>query len=492
MTNIVNNQKTEQHLCGTCATELQQEGKLSPYSSFMNDMWDNSFFTNDFFKNMVYPDNLLKSHQSKRCPQCGITYDEFNRVGRFGCGQCYETFNSEIDPLLQRIQGSSEYEGTVPSRGTNVFKAKYEVKRLRHQLDTAVQAEKFEEAAILRDKIKELEAIIDRENIKCPECGSHDYTNIRQFNLMFKTNQGVVENSTSQIYLRPETAQGIFVNFKNVQRSMRKKLPFGIGQIGKSFRNEITPGNFIFRTREFEQMELEFFCEPGTELDWHTTWKNNCEKFLLDLGMTKENIRLRDHDQEELSHYSNATTDIEFKFPFGWGELWGIASRTDYDLKQHMEHSGQDLTYQDLSTNEKFIPYCIEPSVGVDRVLLAFLCDAYNEEEVGENDTRTVLKFHPALAPYKAAILPLSKKLSDKAVEVYQQLAADFMVDFDETGSIGKRYRRQDEVGTPFCITYDFESENDGMVTVRDRDTMEQTRIPITELKQYIEEKIKF
>ncbi len=352
--------------------------------------------------------------------------------------------------------------------------------------------EKNEDVVVDGLPFEELEAIIDRENIKCPECGSHDFTNIRQFNLMFKTNQGVVENSTSQIYLRPETAQGIFVNFKNVQRSMRKKLPFGIGQIGKSFRNEITPGNFIFRTREFEQMELEFFCEPGTELDWHTTWKNSCEKFLLDLGMTKENIRLRDHDQEELSHYSNATTDIEFKFPFGWGELWGIASRTDYDLKQHMEHSGQDLTYQDLSTNEKFIPYCIEPSVGVDRVLLAFLCDAYNEEVVGENDTRTVLKFHPALAPYKAAILPLSKKLSDKAVEVYQQLAVDFMVDFDETGSIGKRYRRQDEIGTPFCITYDFESENDGMVTVRDRDTMEQVRMPITELKQYIEEKIKF
>ena len=352
--------------------------------------------------------------------------------------------------------------------------------------------EKNEDVVVDGLPFEELENIIERENIKCPECGKHDFTNIRQFNLMFKTNQGVVENSTSQIYLRPETAQGIFVNFKNVQRSMRKKLPFGIGQIGKSFRNEITPGNFIFRTREFEQMELEFFCVPGTELDWHAKWKDICENWLLDLGMTKENIRLRDHDPEELSHYSNATTDIEFKFPFGWGELWGVASRTDYDLKQHMEHSGQDMTYQDLLTNEKYIPYCIEPSVGVDRVLLAFLCDAYNEEEVGENDTRTVLKFHPALAPYKAAILPLSKKLSDKASEVYSQLSANFMVDFDETGSIGKRYRRQDEIGTPFCITYDFESENDGMVTVRDRDTMEQTRIPIAELKQYIEEKIKF
>ena len=352
--------------------------------------------------------------------------------------------------------------------------------------------EKNEDVVVDGLPFEELEAIIDRENIKCPECGSHDYTNIRQFNLMFKTNQGVVENSTSQIYLRPETAQGIFVNFKNVQRSMRKKLPFGIGQIGKSFRNEITPGNFIFRTREFEQMELEFFCEPGTELEWHKIWKDNCENWLLNLGMTKENIRLRDHEKEELSHYSNATTDIEFRFPFGWGELWGIASRTDYDLKQHMQHSGQDLTYQNLQTNEKYIPYCIEPSVGVDRVLLAFLCDAYNEEEVGEGDTRTVLKFHPAIAPYKAAILPLSKKLSEQATKVYQELAQDFMVDFDETGSIGKRYRRQDEVGTPFCITYDFESENDGMVTVRDRDSMEQVRMPISELKQYLTEKTKF
>ena len=339
---------------------------------------------------------------------------------------------------------------------------------------------------------EQMEQYIKDNNVPCPDCGGHNFTSIRQFNLMFKTFQGTLEDSKNTIYLRPETAQGMFVDFKQVARAYRKKLPFGICQIGKSFRNEITPGNFIFRTREFEQMELEFFCVPGTELDWHKTWKDTCENWLLDLGMTKENIRLRDHDPEELSHYSNATTDIEFKFPFGWGELWGVASRTDYDLKQHMEHSGQDLTYQDLITNEKYIPYCIEPSVGVDRVLLAFLCDAYNEEEVGENDTRTVLKFHPALAPYKAAILPLSKKLSDKASEVYSQLAADFMVDFDETGSIGKRYRRQDEIGTPFCITYDFESENDGMVTVRERDTMEQTRISISELKQYIEERIKF
>lgn len=330
---------------------------------------------------------------------------------------------------------------------------------------------------------EELEAIIARENIPCPDCKSHDFTNIRQFNLMFKTNQGVVENSTSEIFLRPETAQGIFVNFKNVQRSMRKKLPFGIGQIGKSFRNEITPGNFIFRTREFEQMELEFFCEPGTDLEWQNFWKNYCKNWLLDLGMIENNIRLRDHDKEELSHYSNATTDIEFKFPFGWGELWGIADRTDYDLKQHMEHSNQDLSYQDLITKEKYVPYCIEPSVGVDRVLLAFLCNAYKEEEVGENDTRTVLSLHPAIAPFKAAILPLSKKLSEEAIKVYQELSKDFMVDFDETGSIGKRYRRQDEVGTPFCITFDFDSLEDNMVTIRDRDTMNQNRISINELR---------
>ena len=367
--------------------------------------------------------------------------------------------------------------------------------KTRHRADKLIEEWMFENG---QDGVADgwtnemMKDFIEKNNIVCPECGKMNYTDIRQFNLMFKTFQGVTEGATSEIFLRPETAQGIFVNFKNVQRTTRKKLPFGIAQIGKSFRNEITPGNFIFRTREFEQMELEFFCEPGTELEWHKIWKDNCENWLLNLGMTKENIRLRDHEKEELSHYSNATTDIEFRFPFGWGELWGIASRTDYDLKQHMQHSGQDLTYQNLQTNEKFIPYCIEPSVGVDRVLLAFLCDAYNEEEVGEGDTRTVLKFHPAIAPYKAAILPLSKKLSEQATKVYQELAQDFMVDFDETGSIGKRYRRQDEVGTPFCITYDFESENDGMVTVRDRDSMEQVRMPISELKQYLTEKTKF
>lgn len=341
-------------------------------------------------------------------------------------------------------------------------------------------------------EFSQLEKIIAEENIPCPECNEHNFTNIRQFNLMFKTSQGVVENSTNDIFLRPETAQGIFVNFKNVQRSMRKKLPFGIGQIGKSFRNEITPGNFIFRTREFEQMELEFFCQPGSDLEWHSFWREYCKNWLLNLGMNEAAIRLRDHDKEELSHYSNATTDIEFKFPFGWGELWGIASRTDFDLKQHSEHSKADLTYQDLTTNEKFLPYCIEPSVGVDRVLLAFLCNAYQEEVLSENDTRTVLHFHPALAPFKAAILPLSKKLSEGALKIYAELSSDFMVDFDETGSIGKRYRRQDEIGTPFCITYDFESETDNMVTVRDRDSMEQTRLPISELKTFLENKLKF
>ena len=339
---------------------------------------------------------------------------------------------------------------------------------------------------------EEMKKYIEEKEISCPSCGKHSWTDIREFNLMFKTFQGVTEDAKNIVYLRPETAQGIFVNFKNVQRTSRKKIPFGIGQIGKSFRNEITPGNFTFRTREFEQMELEFFCKPDTDLEWFEYWRSKCKNWLETLGIKENTIRLRDHDKEELSFYSKATTDIEFKFPFGWGELWGIASRTDYDLKQHMQHSGQDLTYQNLQTNEKFIPYCIEPSVGVDRVLLAFLCDAYNEEEVGEGDTRTVLKFHPAIAPYKAAILPLSKKLSEQATKVYQELAQDFMVDFDETGSIGKRYRRQDEVGTPFCITYDFESENDGMVTVRDRDSMEQVRMPISELKQYLTEKTKF
>lgn len=367
--------------------------------------------------------------------------------------------------------------------------------KTRHRADKLIEEWMFKhgiEGVVDGWSDEKMQNYIIENNIVCPNCGKLNYTPIRKFNLMFKTYQGVTEDKKAEIYLRPETAQGIFVNFKNAFRAVRGKLPFGIAQIGKSFRNEITPGNFIFRTREFEQMELEFFFDPQDNKDWFSYWKDICHNWLIEHGMKKENIRRRDHSKEELSHYSTGTTDLEYLFPFGWGELWGVASRTDYDLKQHMEHSGQDMTYQDLLTNEKYIPYCIEPSVGVDRVLLAFLCDAYNKEEVGENDTRTVLKFHPVLAPYKAAILPLSKKLSDKASEVYSQLAVDFMVDFDETGSIGKRYRRQDEIGTPFCITYDFESENDGMVTVRERDTMEQTRIAISELKQYIEERVKF
>ena len=339
--------------------------------------------------------------------------------------------------------------------------------------------------AQLMDYIKE-------HQIACPNCGSHDFTDIRQFNLMFKTFQGVTEDSTSELYLRPETAQGIFVNFKNVARTTRKKMPFGVAQIGKSFRNEITPGNFIFRIREFEQMELEFFCRPGTDLEWFAYWKDYCANFLYSLGMNKEYLRLRDHSAEELCFYSKATTDFEYLFPFGWGELWGIADRTDYDLTQHQNHSGESMEFFDDVTGEKYVPYVIEPSLGADRVTLAFLVDAYDEEEIGEKDVRTVMHFHPALAPIKAAVLPLSKKLGDKAEEVRAMLAKRFMVDYDESGSIGKRYRRQDEIGTPFCITYDFDSENDGCVTVRDRDTMEQERIKIEDLVSYIEKKMEF
>ena len=341
---------------------------------------------------------------------------------------------------------------------------------------------------------QEMKDFIENNNIPCPACGKHNFTDIRQFNLMFKTFQGVTEDAKNTVYLRPETAQGIFVNFPNVQRASRKKLPFGIGQIGKSFRNEITPGNFIFRVREFEQMELEFFCQPGTDLEWFAYWRNFCHQWLLSLGIKDENLRLRDHDPEELCFYSKATTDFEFLFPFGWGELWGVADRTDYDLSQHAEHSGKDMTYFDQEKNEHYIPYVIEPSLGVERSVLAFLCDAYDEEIVDaeKNDTRVVLRFHPALAPFKAAVLPLSKKLSEKAIEIQQELAKYFMVDFDDAGSIGKRYRREDEIGTPFCITYDFESENDGCVTVRDRDTMQQERIKIEDLKAYIESKIEF
>lgn len=333
---------------------------------------------------------------------------------------------------------------------------------------------------------------INDNKIVCPKCGKLNYTNIRKFNLMFKTFQGVTEDSTSTVYLRPETAQGIFVDFKNVMRTTRKKIPMGIAQIGKAFRNEITPGNFTFRTREFEQMELEFFCKPGTDLEWFEYWRKFCKDWLLNLGMKEENIRLRDHSPEELVFYSKVTTDIEFAFPFGWGELWGIADRTDYDLTAHQTHSKEDMSYLDPETNEKYIPYVIEPSVGADRVTLAFLCNAYEEQELGEGDTRIVLHLHPALAPYKAAILPLSKKLNDKADEVFQTLAKVFPVDYDEAGSIGKRYRRQDEIGTPYCITVDFDTLEDNQVTVRDRDTMEQIRIPIDQVEKYIAEKIAF
>ena len=335
---------------------------------------------------------------------------------------------------------------------------------------------------------------IKEHKIVCPECGACDFTDIRKFNLMFKTFQGVTEDAKNELYLRPETAQGIFVNFPNIQRTTRRKIPFGVCQIGKSFRNEITPGNFTFRTREFEQMELEFFCKPGTELEWFSYWKDYCHKWLLSLGMRDENLRLRDHEQKELSHYSNATTDFEYFFPFGWGELWGVASRTNFDLTQHQNTSGKSLEYFDQTTNEKYLPYVVEPSLGADRVALAFLCDAYDEEVVDaeKNDTRVVMHLHPALAPMKAAILPLSKKLSEGAMKVHDLLARRFMVEYDDAGSIGKRYRRQDEIGTPMCVTYDFDSETDGCVTVRDRDTMEQVRLPIDELTAFIEKKLEF
>ena len=335
---------------------------------------------------------------------------------------------------------------------------------------------------------------IKANKIVCPECGACDFTDIRKFNLMFKTFQGVTEDAKNELYLRPETAQGIFVNFPNIQRTTRRKIPFGVCQIGKSFRNEITPGNFIFRIREFEQMECEFFCKPDTDLDWFYYWKDYCKNFLLSLGMKEENMRLRDHEQKELSHYSNATTDFEYLFPFGWGELWGVASRTNFDLTQHQNTSGKSLEYFDQTTNEKYLPYVVEPSLGADRVALAFLCDAYDEEVVDaeKNDTRVVMHLHPALAPMKAAILPLSKKLSEGAMKVHDLLAKRFMVEYDDAGSIGKRYRRQDEIGTPMCVTYDFDSETDGCVTVRDRDTMEQIRLPIDELTAFIEKRLDF
>ena len=377
--------------------------------------------------------------------------------------------------------------------------------KARHRADKLIEEYAFQNGTDDNPAgwtFEQMAAFIKEKGIVCPDCGGSDFTDIKKFNLMFKTFIGVTEDSTSTVYLRPETAQGIFVDFSSVQRSTRRKLPFGVCQIGKSFRNEITPGNFTFRTREFEQMELEFFCKPGTDLEWFAYWKNYCHQWLLDLGMRDENLRLRDHDPEELCFYSKATTDFEFLFPFGWGELWGIADRTDYDLGQHAQHSGKDMTYFDQETNEHYIPYVVEPSLGADRVALAFLVDAYDEEVIDEakNDVRTVLHLHPARAPYKVAVLPLSKKLGDKALEIYDELSKYFMVDYDDAGSIGKRYRREDEIGTPLCVTVDFDTvgdaekgiEADNCVTVRDRDTMQQIRMPISELKAYIEKYIAF
>ena len=366
--------------------------------------------------------------------------------------------------------------------------------KARHRADTLIEEymkKKGIEENIASWTNEQMEKYIADNKITCPICGKSEFTPIRKFNLMFKTFIGVTEDSTSTVYLRPETAQGIFVNFKNVQRTTRKKVPFGIGQIGKSFRNEITPGNFIFRIREFEQMELEFFCKPGTDLEWFNYWKNFCHNWLLELGMKDENLKLRDHDKEELCFYSKATTDFEFLFPFGWGELWGVADRTDYDLNQHIKESGKDLSYIDPVTNEKYVPYVIEPSLGADRAFLAFMCNAYEEEEI-DGDTRVVLHFHPALAPIKIAVLPLQKQLNEKAEELFKMLSKHYSVDFDTTGSIGKRYRRQDEIGTPFCVTVDFDTLEDDTVTVRERDTMAQVRIKLDDLKTYFEKEFEY
>ena len=365
----------------------------------------------------------------------------------------------------------------------------------RHRADKLIEAyaEKHDlDLNVNKMTNEEMEQFVIERKLPCPVCGKSDFTSIRKFNLMFKTFQGVTEDNSAVVYLRPETAQGIFVNFRNVQRSSRKRIPFGIAQIGKSFRNEITPGNFTFRTREFEQMELEFFCEPGTDLEWFAYWKDFCKQWLLDLGIRPEKLRLRDHEKEELAFYSKGTTDFEYLFPFGWGELWGVADRTDYDLKCHQEKSGQSMEYIDPITNEKYIPYCIEPSLGADRVVLAFLVNAYDEETLENGETRTVMHFHPALAPVKVAVLPIQKKLGDKAQEIRNLLAAHFPVEYDETGSIGKRYRRQDEIGTPYCVTVDFDTLENETVTIRDRDTMQQIRLPISEVAAYIEEKISF
>lgn len=363
--------------------------------------------------------------------------------------------------------------------------------KTRHRADQLIEVFTKQEVNPAGWTKEEMKSYIDEYGIACPNCGKHNFTDIREFNLMFKTFQGVVEDAKNAIYLRPETAQGMFVNFKNVQRTMRKKLPFGIGQIGKSFRNEITPGNFIFRTREFEQMELEFFTKPGEDLKWYAYYKDFCMKFLTDLGIGTDSLRFRDHDADELSHYSKGTCDIEYQFSFGWGEIWGIADRTDFDLRAHQDESKKNLEYQDPETNEKYLAYCIEPAVGVERLMLTFMSEAYEEEQL-ENDTRVVLSLHPFLAPYKACVMPLNKKLNEGAQQVFAQLANDFSCEYDEAGSIGKRYRRQDAIGTPFCITYDFDSENDGCVTVRDRDSMEQERVAIADLNAFIANKVKF
>ena len=369
--------------------------------------------------------------------------------------------------------------------------------KMRHRADKLIEdynAQNGIDMVVEALTNEQMSEYIREHSIPCPGCGRSDFTDIRKFNMMFKTFQGVTEDSASEVYLRPETAQGIFVNFKNIQRTTRRKVPFGVAQVGKSFRNEITPGNFTFRTREFEQMELEFFCKPGTDLDWFAYWRAFCRDWLIGLNMREENLRLRDHEPEELSHYSKATTDFEFLFPFGWGELWGVADRTDFDLSAHQKESGESMEYFDQESGEKYVPYVVEPSLGADRVTLAFLVDAYDEEVVDpeKNDVRTVLRLHPALAPFKCAVLPLSKKLGEQAGEVRRRLARSFMVDYDDAGSIGKRYRRQDEIGTPLCVTYDFDSEADGCVTVRDRDSMAQVRIPIDELESYIAERISY
>jgi len=370
-----------------------------------------------------------------------------------------------------------------PLMDCRACKTRHRADKLIEDYDNNLVADGWSDAQML--------TYIKEHNLVCPACNQHDFTEIRQFELMFKTHMGVVQDETTAVYLRPETAQGIFVNFNNVKRSTRKKVPFGIGQIGKSFRNEITPGNFIFRTREFEQMELEFFCKPGEDVMWHEHWKVACMKFLTDLGIKTANVRMRDHDETELSHYSNGTADIEYQFPFGWGELWGIANRTNYDLNAHMEASGVSFEYQDPTTNEKYVPYCIEPAVGLDRLLLAFFVDAYHEETLPDGEVREVLKLHPAIAPYKLAILPLMKKINEGALKLFDELSQKFSVDYDESGSIGKRYRRQDAIGTPFCLTYDYESIEDHTVTIRHRDTMAQERIAIADLEKYIFDKIR-